>query len=672
MNLSPSKLYSPPPPDLFTPYPTSSLSIPSFLRSQRLLNLSPSSPSNPFSFNRKSRSEFKTFPHLKLPHYDQGNDVHLKPLKYRKVGKVKTEEGTWFNVEAYLVEGKGGRRRLPKTERFRDYVDKRIGRRRGRKIKELRKGVKQIHVQNQTQEKQEDKVEGEVEVDGDEEVEIIKLPGPSPTAPPVVVPERSLSITRELLHSLPTPIFAHVLSYMPTWTMFDTILTSCVTSKTEEQGKRMNEIRASLRQSKAFEKHWDVCVRRHRIVRSEALNRGDMDVDVEGSAYPSEMGEVDQDVPVWKRCFDAEDFCRIEKSDEVIRARHVEWLRIFSDMCYGRGGRGAENMDFVSFSEGYEEEGVGEEVKEEVKEEGGQENLAEVELTEVDTEEARLMNLAITETPTSATAAKEKGKGKGTKQRSLQFPPFACFEIIGAGLALGAAVKAVVNMPAEKRSRVRSLNLDGCLTLTEGSFVELLSVLPNLMSLRCSGLTCIGEEGCAAIGRCKRLRYLDLSNANMSDGGVKAMTEEMKANGIESLKKLSVANAGGLTDEGVKQIGATVAATLEDFCMAGCFKVTDLGLMLVSFPKLKRLNYCGSYKITDASRRYILSQNPTLLIYNGVRQFGILAGHALTASKLAQNARMGTFYDSSDEEELVGREKNEEEKYDDFKRQVGM
>ena len=109
------------------------------------------------------------------------------------------------------------------------------------------------------------------------------------------------------------------------------------------------------------------------------------------------------------------------------------------------------------------------------------------------------MNLAITEslaeTPTSATAAKEKGKGRGTKQRSLQFPPFACFEIIGAGLALGAAVKAVANMPAEKRSRVRSLNLDGCLTLTEGSFVELLSVLPNLMSLRCSGLTCIGEEG---------------------------------------------------------------------------------------------------------------------------------------------------------------------------------
>ena len=98
------------------------------------------------------------------------------------------------------------------------------------------------------------------------------------------------------------------------------------------------------------------------------------------------------------------------------------------------------------------------------------------------------------------------------------------------------------------------------------------------------------------------------------------MTEEMKANGINSIRKLSVANAGGLTDEGVKQIGATVAATLEDFCMAGCFKVTDLGLMLVSFPKLQRLNYCGSYKVTDASRRYILSQNPTLLIYNGVRQ----------------------------------------------------
>lgn len=97
-------------------------------------------------------------------------------------------------------------------------------------------------------------------------------------------PRPPQTISRSLLHSLPTPIFAHVLSYMPTWTMFSTILTSSITIKTGEQFKRMKEIRSSLRLSEMFERHWDFEVKRHRIVRGEKLNRGDMDVDVEVSA----------------------------------------------------------------------------------------------------------------------------------------------------------------------------------------------------------------------------------------------------------------------------------------------------------------------------------------------------------------------------------------------------
>ena len=102
--------------------------------------------------------------------------------------------------------------------------------------------------------------------------------------------------------------------------------------------------------------------------------------------------------------------------------------------------------------------------------------------------------------------------------------------------------------------------------------------------------------------------------------------------------------------------------------MAGCFKITDLGLMLVSFPKLERLNYCGSYKVTDASRRYVLSQNPTLLIYNSIAQFGRLAGFARDN---VDDTKRGGFYDSESEpEDAGGEEKGEKEKYADFVRSV--
>ena len=93
--------------------------------------------------------------------------------------------------------------------------------------------------------------------------------------------------------------------------------------------------------------------------------------------------------------------------------------------------------------------------------------------------------------------------------------------------------------------------------------------------------------------------------------------------------------------------------------------------MLVSFPKLQRLNYCGSYKVTDVSRRYVLSQNPTLLIYNSIQQFGRLAGFG--RDDAGGNVRRGGFYDSESEEEgevEVKEEKGAEEKYDDFVRSV--
>lgn len=139
-----------------------------------------------------------------------------------------------------------------------------------------------------------------------------------------------------------------------------------------------------------------------------------------------------------------------------------------------------------------------------------------------------------------------------------------------------------------------------------------------------------------------------MSNTNLDDERLRVLLNAFQQNDVK-LRKLSIANCGALTDQGLKAIGkenerekasGTLSSTLIDFCMSGCYRVTDLGLMLISFPHLERLNYCGSYKVTDATRRYILAQNPTLLIYNKSKDFGLSSTATGGSSGLA-----GTFYD---------------------------
>ena len=58
-----------------------------------------------------------------------------------------------------------------------------------------------------------------------------------------------------------------------------------------------------------------------------------------------------------------------------------------------------------------------------------------------------------------------------------------------------------------------------------------------MTNLRCAGLTCLGKEACVAMGTRRKLRYLDLSNTNMDDAKVTALTNSAKENGGESVRE---------------------------------------------------------------------------------------------------------------------------------------
>ena len=249
------------------------------------------------------------------------------------------------------------------------------------------------------------------------------------------------------------------------------------------------------------------------------------------------MGEIDQDIPVWKSTLDAQDEVRIEKSDKELVERHIDMVERFADLVFGVA---SNEVDYWKYDPDGENE---------IKKEDEVKTKAVVS-SKVEDEERRLLELAISES-----LGEQTKEPVGHTGRSFQLPPFACFQIIGAASALGAVIDAMTRMPEGKRKRVKSLNLEGCISLKEEEFMKLIKAFDNLMNLRCAGLTCLGADGCIAIGTRRRLRYLDLSNTDMNDEKVAALTNSAKDNGAR-IKKFSIANAGGITDEGIKVSGS--------------------------------------------------------------------------------------------------------------------
>ncbi|GMI52026.1 hypothetical protein TeGR_g7319 [Tetraparma gracilis] len=693
-----------------------------------------------------------------LPPYQQSNDKNLAP--YRSLRKKKARRGKvdgFVTALPYLVPVSPKRQpnlspldkvfdeaasesgsvtyRMPISDRFTQHVAKRITKMQeldaSRSLRSSRRGKSRLGAESSLfedstictddggvweDETPEAKPEDDYEPNAEAETAIVEAPVvPPPSKPEEESPTTSASAKAappdSLFLSLPLSILAHVLSYLPSPIVTHVIFSSFHSLHTRGgDWGAAHEVCESMHQSRAFERHWTATIKQHRQTRSKAIREGDLHVNVEGSCFATELGDIDQDVPVWKSEYDEEDIVRIEQNDGLLLAEHIRMLRLLVGLCEERG---AEVMPEVveaasttttkpcSVAEwrahcdahgvtSYHDMGVvlpkaacsvaewrahcdahgvtsyhdmGVVLPKEEQEPSPLQEAApspspppQVEAsreawrahcdehgvtsyhdfgvrlgspppptTAVEAEEDRLLKMAIAESLTQDSPAPPNPSSPPLHPppaHPIALPPLACLAMFGAGSSINTALAALAATPLATRRRIRHLNLDGCDMITGDALTNMLSALPELRALRGNGLACLTEEIAGIIGALPKLRYLDLSNTSIDDevGGALFVALAKCA----SIRKLSISSAAGLTDAGMKIFGECgLAALLEDFCMAGCFRVTDQGVMMIAFPKLRRLNWCGSYKITDSSRRYILSQHPTLLLYNKATEFGL-------------------------------------------------
>ncbi len=640
----------PPKPDPWTPYPVGAMDIRRFIESTH------ASPLRPLLKKElRPRPEFvlDSSDRTRLPFYDMTRDKHLAPYRAKLSkgrGLLKKIDG--FDVALpYLVAKKGlSPYRLPITTRFKQHIAVQTGKRRrgkrrlhrriagpeGTLITESVYSLDSLESANVPPplSPSEGRPEFPIETSGvesqhdnskvDEGAGLFDKPNAEHTAkkgevrcesdsrdatPPGInscstgpsaddLTENGIGEPRirkefevtSLINILPLPITAHILAYMPGPTVMTTLFTSI-------GSQHLPEVISSLWQSGALEAHWTATIAEHRRVRREALAAGDLKVSVECSSYPPELGDVDADIPVWKNAFEEEDHIRIENEDAILRVRHIRMFRHLLAILMGDEVDHDDYENLLSMN-------IEGETTEEV--EGDEEK------GEFAKEEKRLLDLALKESLVSEPTAPPTG---------VVLPPLSCLSMFGASSSLNDAALAIVSAPASVRLNIRCINLDGCADMTSETITKLAAALPNLRSIRANGLEGLKPDSASTIGSLKNLKYLDLSNSNLNDETTRSLCVSLSSSG--SIRYLSIANAA-LTDSGMKHLGSTVAKHLVDFCMAGCFRVTDNGCMLMQLPNLRRFNYCGSYKVTDASRRYILSQYPQLLIYNKSTEFGLL------------------------------------------------
>lgn len=173
------------------------------------------------------------------------------------------------------------------------------------------------------------------------------------------------------------------------------------------------------------------------------------------------------------------------------------------------------------------------------------------------------------------------------------------------------------------------------------------------------GNTATSTASLLAMRHLKRLRVLDLSScgASVHDDSLHSLAAGLATHG--TLRKLAIGSARrnalrgpspcqlhravsceipprrnnpgnnrAVTDDGLRWLGEALGDCLEDLCLFGCHRITDIGIMYIATAKLSRVNFCGCYKVTDAGRRRLIDQNSSILTYNRPREF---AQHVLPA-----------------------------------------
>ena len=94
-----------------------------------------------------------------------------------------------------------------------------------------------------------------------------------------------------------------------------------------------------------------------------------------------------------------------------------------------------------------------------------------------------------------------------------------------------------------------------------------------------------------------------------------------------NLAYLNLGDIKNLSNRAMRTIAVNLMSSMIDLCVWGCFKLNNDGVLelCMSHPenKLRRINHCGCYKISDDSRLWFASSFKTSVInYIRVEEFG--------------------------------------------------
>jgi len=134
----------------------------------------------------------------------------------------------------------------------------------------------------------------------------------------------------------------------------------------------------------------------------------------------------------------------------------------------------------------------------------------------------------------------------------------------------------------------------------------------------------------------------DLVNTSASSRAASLQNAASSSSSSPKLSALNLANNSRLSNASL-QFFHRAGLRLSDLCIYGDYRLDDKGLLELSYARLQRFNYCGAYRVTDGLKRFFISSNPNMIIYNRPQHFGAAAdgvgGGAAAAKQLSQQER---------------------------------
>uniref|UniRef100_A0A0D3HQI1 F-box/LRR-repeat protein 15-like leucin rich repeat domain-containing protein n=1 Tax=Oryza barthii TaxID=65489 RepID=A0A0D3HQI1_9ORYZ len=143
------------------------------------------------------------------------------------------------------------------------------------------------------------------------------------------------------------------------------------------------------------------------------------------------------------------------------------------------------------------------------------------------------------------------------------------------------------------------LDVTCCRKITDVSLAAITTSCPSLISLRMESCSLVSSKGLQLIGRrCTHLEELDLTDTDLDDEGLKALS------GCSKLSSLKIGICLRITDEGLRHVSKS-CPDLRDIDLYRSGAISDEGVTHIAqgCPMLESINMSYCTKLTDCSLR---------------------------------------------------------------------